>query len=67
LREGVNTLRVRLVNSNRNLMGPHHNTDPEPYILGPVQFSYEKQWTEDGQCSWYHDRYALVWFGAETE
>ena len=67
LRAGNNVLRVRLVNSNRNLMGPHHNTDPEPYILGPVQFSYEMQWTADGQCGWYHDRYALVKFGAATE
>lgn len=63
---GKNVIRVRLVNSNRNLMGPHHGTDPEPYALGPVQFSYEKQWSEDGQCGWYHDRYAFVKFGAEA-
>ena len=67
LRTGENVLRVRLVNSNRNLMGPHHNTDPEPLALGPIQFSYEGHWSEDGKCGWYHERYALVKFGAVTE
>ena len=61
---GSNSIRVRLINSNRNLMGPHHGTDPEPYALGPVQFSYEKQWDENGNCGWYNERYALVKFGA---
>ena len=64
LREGKNVIGVRLFNSNRNLMGPHHGTDPEPFSVGPVSFSYEMQWTEDGQCGWYHERYALVRFGA---
>lgn len=64
LSEGVNTIRIRLSNSNRNLMGPHHGTDPEPYAVGPVSFSYELQWNDEGKCPWYHDRYALVDFGA---
>jgi hypothetical protein len=64
LREGKNVIGVRLFNSNRNLMGPHHGTDPEPFSVGPVSFSYELRCTEDGQCGWYHERYALVRFGA---
>ncbi|MBO4327401.1 MAG: hypothetical protein J5950_09030 [Clostridia bacterium] len=65
LKPGKNVIGIKLFNSNRNLMGPHHGTDPEPYALGPIQFSYENQWTADGQCGWYHERYALVNFGAK--
>ncbi len=66
LNEGVNTITVKLYNSNRNLMGPHHGPDPEPWSVGPVNFSYEKQWSEDNKCGWYLDRYAFVNFGAEA-
>lgn len=62
LREGENTLRVRIVNALRNTAGPHHRADPEPFGVGPVTFSFEKQW-KDGQCVHYLDRYAFVKFG----
>jgi hypothetical protein len=65
LKEGVNRITVRLFNSNRNLMGPHHGPDPEPWAVGPVNFSYEKQWSADNKCGWYFERYALVNFGAK--
>lgn len=67
LKEGVNTIRIKLSNSNRNLMGPHHGPDPEPYSVGPVSFSYELQWNDEGKCSWYLDRYAFVEFGATVQ
>jgi len=65
LKPGKNTVTVRLLSSNRNLMGPHHFADPEPYALGPVQFSFEGHFNEEGQCGFFTPRYAFVKFGAE--
>lgn len=62
LREGVNTLRIRAVNALRNTVGPFHRHDPEPYSVGPVTFSYEKQW-HGGECGDYLPRYAFVKYG----
>ena len=38
LQKGKNTIAVRLTNSLRNLMGPHHNADGERYDVGPDSF-----------------------------
>ena len=62
LREGDNTLRIRIVNALRNTAGPHHRADVEPFSVGPVTFSFEKQW-KDGQCAAYLTRYAFVKYG----
>jgi hypothetical protein len=64
LREGENTIKLKLYNSNRNLLGPHHRHDPEPYGLGPNTFSFEGEW-HDGKCGAYLPRYAFVQFGVE--
>ncbi len=63
LREGDNVLRLYVTFSNRNLLGPHHRSDPEPYGVCPQTFSFEKEW-HDGQCEDYVESYAFVKFGA---
>jgi hypothetical protein len=62
LKEGKNTVGVKIVNSMRNAMGPHHRHDPEPYGLGPNTFSFEKEWN-GRECRGYVPRYAFVKFG----
>lgn len=64
LREGVNIIGLSLYNSNRNLLGPHHRHDPEPFGVGPGTFSFEKEWHND-ECPGYLDRYAFVRFGID--
>jgi len=44
LKEGANTLRMTLTNSCRNMLGPHHNLECEPYGVGP--HSYPPQTTD---------------------
>ena len=65
VKEGENTLKLVLCNSNRNLLGPHHFIDPEPYALGPVNFSLENMW-HDGHCDMFSPRYAFVRYGADV-
>lgn len=64
LREGKNTIGLKLYNSNRNLLGPHHRHDPEPYGVGPNTFSFEKEWHGE-ECPGYVPRYAFVRFGID--
>ncbi len=66
LKKGKNLLTLTLCNSNRNLLGPHHFADPEPYSVGPATFSLEKMWN-NGECPLYRSRYAFVRFGADIE
>lgn len=65
LREGDNTIRLKLYNSNRNLLGPHHFVEPEPYGVSPTTFSLEKCW-EGEQSKLYASRYAFVRFGVDV-
>ena len=62
LTEGENDIEVTICNSMRNLMGPHHRHDPEPYGVGPGTFSFEKEW-HGRECRGYVDRYAFVRYG----
>lgn len=62
LKEGANEITVKIVNSMRNAMGPHHRHDPEPYGVGPGTFSFEKEW-HGRECRGYAARYAFVRFG----
>lgn len=64
LREGINRIGLKLYNSNRNLLGPHHFADPEPYAVGPVTFSLENCWNGE-TCDAHRDRYAFVRFGLD--
>ena len=66
LREGKNEIILNMCNSNRNLMGPHHRHDPEPYALGPNTFSYEKEWN-GRECGGYVERYAFVRYGFDVK
>lgn len=66
LTEGVNEITASLTNSNRNLMGPHHGHDPEPWGVGPTTFSMENGWDENNQCGGYVNRYAFVRFGIDA-
>ena len=63
--EGENTIEIALTNSNRNLMGPHHGHDPEPWGVGPGTFSMENGWDENNQCGGYVNRYSFVRFGID--
>lgn len=66
LREGENVLALTLVNSNRNLLGPHHCPDPEPWGVGPGTFSCESSFDAQGRSGGYvADRYAFVRFGID--
>lgn len=64
LTEGKNKIGLKLYNSNRNLLGPHHRHDPEPYAVGPNTFSFENEWHGE-ECPGYTDRYAFVRFGID--
>ncbi|MBQ8164792.1 MAG: hypothetical protein IJZ94_03140 [Clostridia bacterium] len=67
VKKGKNTLKIGLCNSNRNLLGPHHFADPEPYACGPNTFSLETMWTDDETCELYRERYAFVRFGTDVK
>ena len=62
--EGENMIALKLYNSNRNLLGPHHFIDPEPLGVSPGTLSLESQW-EDEQCAAFAERYAFVRFGID--
>ncbi len=64
LRVGENEIVLDICNSNRNLMGPHHRSDPEPYVVGPGTLSFENEW-RGRDCDGYVERYAFVRFGVE--
>jgi hypothetical protein len=61
--EGKNELTVTITGSNRNLMGPHHRPNPEPYGVGPTTFSYENEWKKGIYEENHLGRYAFVRFG----
>ena len=62
---GENRLCLRLYNSNRNLMGPHHFPDPEPYSVGPWTFSCENSWKDERCDAYLPERYSFVRFGLD--
>jgi hypothetical protein len=64
--EGENTICLTLTNSCRNLLGPHHTHDPEPFGVGPFTFSFERQW-HNGICEAFVPAYAFVRFGLDLE
>ena len=63
--EGSNILKVKLINSNRNLLGPFHTAyDDEPYGVGPGTFDMYGSWV-DGKSNQYRDSYSFVSFGID--
>ncbi len=39
LQDGKNTVEIELVNSLRNLLGPHHHSEKDPHFTGPWNFT----------------------------
>jgi hypothetical protein len=58
LQEGDNQLKITLVNSLRNLLGPHHHRDGELIRVGPASFTGLTTWTGGGPGDedWYDVR-----------
>jgi hypothetical protein len=56
LRPGVNRIEIELVNTLRNLLGPHHRAGGDPEGVGPAEFRLNAHWTND---------YVLVPFGMD--
>ncbi|MBN8218681.1 MAG: hypothetical protein J0L75_18720 [Spirochaetes bacterium] len=48
VKPGVNRLRLTIVNSLRNLLGPHHHRDGELTGVGPDSFTGRGTWTSGG-------------------
>lgn len=65
LKEGINIIEVTLVNSLRNMLGPHHCENGELYKVRPVSFFKEKSiWGDRGRDLW-NDAYCFAEFGIE--
>lgn len=66
LRPGRNRIRLELMASNRNLLGPFHCAgEPEPDAVGPDTFSNYGSW-QDSTSPHYTPDYAFVRFGLDT-
>ena len=65
LKKGENTLTLRLINGNRNLLGPFHvKNDPEPFGVGPYTFDRYKTWNGSESPTYRHS-YSFVKFGID--
>jgi len=58
VKAGRNTVKLILVNSLRNLLGPHHNPAGELFRIGPESFSGKSSWGQEGEPDWYDRRIA---------
>ncbi len=60
VKEGSNKIKLGVIVSNRNLLGPFHNVYAEEDLsVGPETFERFGQW-KDGKCPHYVDRYSFV-------
>lgn len=60
LKAGKNEITLKLVVSNRNLLGPHHDPREEPFDVGPYTFERFGSWNENGESELCLDRYSFV-------
>ena len=60
LKKGKNDIRIDLVVSNRNLLGPHHNELEEPLAIGPYTYERLGSWRKDGTSPLCFPRYSFV-------
>jgi hypothetical protein len=72
---GDNTIEITLINSLRNLLGPHHHVAGELNEVGPASFTGNPEWPNSaGENNWYElrlsgnatiwrDDYCLIPFG----
>ncbi len=58
LKPGTNSVTVTMINSLRNLLGPHHNAEGELVALSPESFTGVSTWTtgRKGENDWYERR-----------
>ena len=75
IQEGENRIEITLINSLRNLLGPHHHTGGELNAVGPSSFTGNPNWPNvGGENDWYElrikgkptlwrDDYSLIPFG----
>ncbi|MDD3154020.1 MAG: hypothetical protein PHS41_04075 [Victivallaceae bacterium] len=65
VRPGLNRVKVRLVGSLRNMLGPHHLAEGESYTVSPGSF-YRDQgvFRSETRSDWLDDSYCFVRFGA---
>lgn len=75
IKEGDNRVEITLINSLRNLLGPHHHTGGELNAVGPSSFTGNPSWPNvGGENDWYElrmkgnptlwrDDYSLIPFG----
>ena len=62
LEEGDNTIEIKLTDSMRNTLGPHHYRDAELDLVGRQMWTFENEW--DGrECPVYRKRYSFMPFG----
>jgi len=61
--EGKNTVRVKISNAQRNLLGPLHHSDVENCGIGPKSFTGEKMWVNGNWSGYLKDSYCFVRFG----
>lgn len=65
LEDGENEIKVELINSLRNTLGPlHHKTD-ESFAVVPASFTFEGQWSEDSVAKEFKERYSFMHFGID--
>jgi len=62
---GRNDVRVTIISSYRNVFGPFHDRDTDPFGVGPDTFARYGSW-EDGKSRRYVDRYSFVHFGVDS-
>lgn len=58
VKEGHNSVSITLINSLRNLLGPHHNAEGELIALSPESFEGNSTWTttRKGEADWFERR-----------
>ena len=61
--DGNNTIEIRLLSGNRNLLGPHHKPIGECYNVCPDTFTDKNGWSDDASFAPWTDNYNFVAFG----
>ena len=56
------SLETEIVSGNRNLLGPHHAVELEPFGVSPYEFTMSGSW-KDGKSDKYRQSYSFVPFG----
>ncbi|MGI6174198.1 MAG: glycosyl hydrolase [Christensenellales bacterium] len=63
-KKGDNAAEITLLSSYRNVFGPFHHPDPDPFGVGPDTFSRYGTWKDGESEKWLH-RYSFTRFGIE--